>query len=122
MIKNMGKTKNGNFYTIGNGGFSLRSFKLLESPTKYKLRDNKIITNNHEDGFFAFYIENSLKKQGLKWAPFEIASEFAILRVLFLLKNFYFYHLVFMVKKCFLLFRFTKPLHFLISRISKFLI
>ena len=41
-------------------GFSLRSKKLLEAPTKFKLSDNKGSTNSHEDGFFVFCMSNFL--------------------------------------------------------------
>ena len=116
-----GKTLNGNFYSIGNGGFSLRSFKLLESPTKYKLRDNENITNNHEDGFFCVLHREFLEKQGLKWASFEIASEFAIESPISF-KEFVNLPFGFHGKKMLLILRFIKPLHFLIARISNLLI
>lgn len=66
------------FYTIGNGGFSLRSKRLLEAPTKYKLVDNFKFTNFHEDGFFSVYHRSFLESKGYKWAPFEIARKFSI--------------------------------------------
>ena len=46
------RTKKGKFYSVGNGGFSLRSLKLLKSAEEYNLEDDVYITNNHEDGFF----------------------------------------------------------------------
>lgn len=76
--KKYGKTGEGDFYTIGNGGFSLRSLNLLKSAIEFDLKDNINITNNHEDGFFCVLHRKFLEEKGLLWAPFEVASEFAI--------------------------------------------
>ncbi len=72
------RDKKGNFYSIGNGGFSLRSLKLLKAASKYKLEDNHKITNFHEDGFYCVLHREFLQKQGFKWAPFKIATNFSI--------------------------------------------
>lgn len=72
------RDKNGAFYTVGNGGFSLRSKRLLEAPSKFKLVDNKKFTSGHEDGFFSIYHRNFLESKGYSWAPFEIAQDFSI--------------------------------------------
>ena len=53
--KNYSKDQNNNFYSVGNGGFTLRSRTLLEAPSKFNLRDNQQYTSNHEDGFFCVY-------------------------------------------------------------------
>ena len=66
------------FYTIGNGGFSLRSKKLIEAPSKYNLFDNEQLTNSNEDGFFCVLHRKFLESKGFKWAPFNIAKEFSI--------------------------------------------
>tara|TARA_B100000212_G_scaffold283669_1_gene223865 strand:- start:651 stop:1349 length:699 start_codon:yes stop_codon:yes gene_type:complete len=66
------------FYTIGNGGFSLRSRRLLEAPSKFKLVDNKKYTNFHEDGFFSVYHRRFLEKKGYSWAPYSIAKKFSL--------------------------------------------
>lgn len=66
------------FYSVGNGGFSLRSKKLLEAPSKYQLKDNRSYTNFNEDGFFSIYHRSFLESKGFIWAPFELAEEFAI--------------------------------------------
>ena len=47
------RNSNGGFYSVGNGGFSIRSLKLLEAAKKYNLKDNYTCTKNHEDGFFS---------------------------------------------------------------------
>ena len=70
--------KDGGFYTVGNGGFSLRSKKLLKSASKFKLRDDKFFTNYHEDGFYSVLHRKFLESKGFKWAPFEIAQNFSI--------------------------------------------
>tara|TARA_B100000212_G_scaffold339971_1_gene319483 strand:- start:7693 stop:8400 length:708 start_codon:yes stop_codon:yes gene_type:complete len=75
---NYSKDKEGRFYTIGNGGFSLRSKKLLEAATKFNLKDNKLLTNYHEDGFFSVLHRNFLESKGFIWAPFNIAKNFSI--------------------------------------------
>tara|TARA_B100000900_G_scaffold416194_1_gene449918 strand:+ start:2080 stop:2784 length:705 start_codon:yes stop_codon:yes gene_type:complete len=72
------KDKKGNFYTVGNGGFSLRSLELLEAASKYKLEDDYEITNYHEDGFYCVLHREFLEKQGFKWAPFKVARNFSI--------------------------------------------
>ena len=68
----------GDFYSIGNGGFSLRSLTLLRAASIYKLSDNKSRTNNHEDGFFSVFHRKFLESKGLKWAPFSLAKRFSI--------------------------------------------
>ena len=72
------RDKNDSFYIIGNGGFSLRSKRLLEAPSKYNLKDNKDFTNNHEDGFFSVYHRKFLESKGYIWAPFFLAEKFSI--------------------------------------------
>lgn len=68
----------GDFYSIGNGGFSLRSLNLLRAASKYQLRDEKSRTYNHEDGFFSVHHRKFLESKGLKWAPFSLAQKFSI--------------------------------------------
>ena len=75
---NYSRDKFGDFYSIGNGGFSLRSLNILKAASKYKLSDEKSQTNNHEDGFFSVYHRKFLESKGLKWAPFSIAKKFSI--------------------------------------------
>ncbi|KGF91958.1 MULTISPECIES: DUF5672 family protein [Prochlorococcus] len=68
----------GDFYSIGNGGFSLRSLNLLRAASKYELSDEKSRTQNHEDGFFSVYHRKFLESKGFRWAPFSLAKKFAI--------------------------------------------
>lgn len=72
------RDKSNDFYLVGNGGFSLRSKKLIEAPSKYNLFDDKQITNTNEDGFFCVLHRKFLEAKGFKWAPFSIAKEFSI--------------------------------------------
>jgi len=72
------RDKNNNFYSVGNGGFTIRSRSLLEAPTKFSLEDNFENTNFHEDGFFSVYHRKFLESKGFKWAPFTIAKCFAL--------------------------------------------
>ncbi len=69
---------NGNFFSVGNGGFSIRSKRLLEAPNKFNLKDNFRYTKNHEDGFFCVLHRIFLESKGYTWAPLEIAQDFSI--------------------------------------------
>ena len=69
--------KHGVFQNVGNGGFSLRSKKLLEAPTKLGLKDDKDFTNAHEDGFFSVLHIETLQSQGYLWAPVNVARRFS---------------------------------------------
>ena len=59
--------QNNNFYSVGNGGFTIRSRSLLEAPSKFSLEDNFENTNFHEDGFFSVYHRKFLESKG--WTP-----------------------------------------------------
>jgi len=72
------RDRSNDFYVIGNGGFSLRSKKLIEAPSKYNLFDDKHLTYSNEDGFFCVLHRKFLESKGFKWAPFNIAKEFSI--------------------------------------------
>ena len=58
------RDKNNNFYSVGNGGFTIRSRSLLEAPAKFALEDNFEYTNFHEDGFFSVYHRKFLESKG----------------------------------------------------------
>jgi len=69
---------------VGNGGFSLRSKKLLESSkylTSDFLTETKRIDNNfyipHEDFFICVYARELYENQGVKFCPFELACHFS---------------------------------------------
>ena len=75
---NYSRDKNKNFYSIGNGGFSIRSRSILKAASKYSLKDDVQLTSYHEDGFFCVLHREFLESKGFKWAPYNIAKEFAI--------------------------------------------
>jgi hypothetical protein len=68
----------GNLIRVGNGGFSLRSKKLLELPTKLNLEWKPYFGYYNEDGFFAVHNRHLLEENDCKFAPVDIASEFSI--------------------------------------------
>lgn len=68
---------------VGNGGFSLRSTELMRATRSMfcELSRHGSFTPDHwypEDCFIARGIEEWLKKQGFKFAPYEIAKKFSI--------------------------------------------
>ncbi len=65
--------KNGKFI-VGNGGFSLRSKKLLEMLQKDKY---KITDKDPEDWFICVTIRKELEDRGIKFAPIELAKQFS---------------------------------------------
>ena len=107
------------FYSIGNGGFSLRSTKLLEAPSKYKLKDNKLYTNFHEDGFFSVYHRYFLESKGFIWAPHFLAEEFSIETPLSL-KNIFDLPFGFHGKKMLYFIKIAKVLIFIFTFFKKF--
>ncbi len=77
-LKNLHFTKDGVNVRVGNGGFSLRSKKLLEAPTKLNLpfTDNGTGYFN-EDGNLCVYHRKVLEENGIKFAPVSVASMFS---------------------------------------------
>src|SRR3990167_9310002 len=72
------RTPSGRLVRVGNGGFSLRSRKLLRAPTILGLE----FTDNgsgfwHEDGFLCVHSRDVLEKNGIKFAPVELAAHFS---------------------------------------------
>lgn len=68
----------GNLIRVGNGGFSLRSKKLLELPTKLNLEWKPYFGYYNEDGFFAVHNRHLFEENSCKFAPADIAAEFSI--------------------------------------------
>lgn len=71
-------TNDGTNVRVGNGGFSLRSKKLLNVLHDLSLP----FTDNgtgffHEDGIICVYYRKQLEQAGIKFAPVEIASRFS---------------------------------------------
>ncbi len=72
------RTASGKIARVGNGGFSLRSRKLLRAPTILGLE----FTDNgsgfwHEDGFLCVHSRDVLEKNGIAFAPVELAARFS---------------------------------------------
>ena len=71
-------TKSGKEVVVGNGGFSLRSQKIMRAPTELSLP----FTDNetgfyHEDGQLCCYHRDRLEEHGVTYAPVELAAKFA---------------------------------------------
>ena len=77
----------GNHHRVGNGGFSLRSKKFLEVPTKVEVpweTNNSDfywmpegVVNYHEDGNVCVHNRHIFIEQGCKYAPVEVAVKFS---------------------------------------------
>lgn len=63
-------------YVVGNGGFSLRSKRLLKLTSK--LSQTKKITNLHpEDVSISVWYRQFLEEKGMKFAPVSLAKKFS---------------------------------------------
>ena len=77
----------GNHHRVGNGGFSLRSRKFLEVPTKvevpWETNNSNFywmpegVINYHEDGNVCVHNRHIFIEQGCKYAPVEVAVRFS---------------------------------------------
>jgi hypothetical protein len=67
----------GNIIRVGNGGFSLRSKKILSLSEKLNLEWKSYFGFHNEDGFFTCHNRNSYENNGCKFAPVEIAALFS---------------------------------------------
>jgi hypothetical protein len=67
----------GQLIRVGNGGFSLRTKKLLSLPTILNLEWKPYFGFYNEDGFFAVHNRHIFEENGCVFAPIEIASEFS---------------------------------------------
>jgi hypothetical protein len=71
-------TKEGVNVRVGNGGFSLRSKRLLLALTELKLPFTDDGTGFfHEDGILCSYYRKELENAGIKFAPVEVAARFS---------------------------------------------
>jgi hypothetical protein len=68
----------GNLQRVGNGGFSLRSKKILELPTKLNLEWKPYFGYYNEDGFFAVHNKHIFEENGCKFPSPDIAANFSI--------------------------------------------
>jgi hypothetical protein len=67
----------GNLIRVGNGGFSLRTKKLLQLPSLLNLEWKSYFGFYNEDGFFSVHNRHILEANGCLFAPIEIASRFS---------------------------------------------
>ena len=67
----------GKIQRVGNGGFSFRSKKLLETPTKINLEWKQYYGYWNEDGFLCCHNRHLLEEAGLKYAPMDVAKYFS---------------------------------------------
>ena len=77
----------GNHHRVGNGGFSFRSKKFLEVPTKVEVpweTNNSDfywmpegVVNYHEDGNVCVHNRHIFVEQGCKYAPVDVAVRFS---------------------------------------------
>ncbi len=77
--KNLHFTNDGKNIRVGNGGFSLRSKKILNILNELKLP----FTDNgtgyfHEDGILCVYYRKQLEDYGIKFAPVKVAARFSL--------------------------------------------
>ena len=71
-------TKEGQEVRVGNGGFSLRSRRLLRAPTILGLEFSDMGTGFfHEDGFLCVHNRKQLEEHNIKFAPVEVAAHFS---------------------------------------------
>jgi hypothetical protein len=62
---------------VGNGGFSLRSKKLLEICSQIKFDELNFLTKS-EDMIICHFLYEEMLKAGIKFAPLKLASKFSI--------------------------------------------
>ena len=67
----------GTISRVGNGGFSLRKMDLMTLPHKmgWELRQEQ--SYFHEDGNICCYWKKEMLKNGIKYAPIELAARFS---------------------------------------------
>ena len=77
--RNLHFAKDGTEVRVGNGGFSLRSQRLLRAPGDLKLPYSAPnIHSSHEDLIICKYYRNELENYGIKFAPVELAAQFSL--------------------------------------------
>lgn len=68
---------NGEIVRVGNGGFSLRSKKILEAPKALGIKLKQEQGWFNEDGNLCCYDRSLLLDYGIKYAPLEVAVKFS---------------------------------------------
>jgi hypothetical protein len=77
IVENAYIANNGERARVGNGGFSLRSKRMLELPSKmnWQLREEQGFYN--EDGNFCCYYRKEMLENGIQYAPLDVALKFS---------------------------------------------
>lgn len=70
------RTETGELVRVGNS-VSLRSRKLLKSPSKYGFDWRPYYGNTNEDGFFCVHHRTELIDRGMVFAPLDVAVHFS---------------------------------------------
>lgn len=71
------RDQDGNIQRVGNGGFSLRSKKILSLAKELNLEWKSYYGFYHEDGFFSCHNRKVYETHGCKFAPIDIACQFS---------------------------------------------
>lgn len=67
----------GNLVRVGNGGFSLRSKKLISLPNKLNLPWKSYFGYYNEDGFIVCHNRHIYEGEGCVFAPIDVAARFS---------------------------------------------
>ena len=67
----------GNLQRVGNGGFTLRSKKILSLASELDLEWKSYFDHYNEDGFFACHNRHLYEENGCVYAPIDIAAKFS---------------------------------------------
>jgi len=70
-------TRGGEHVRVGNGGFSLRSKKLMDLPGKYNIQLTHDRGYWNEDGNICVYHRERFLELGIQYAPVEVAALFS---------------------------------------------
>ena len=71
------RTPKNELVRVGNGGFSLRSKRLLSLPTELNLEWKSYFNYWNEDGFFCVHNREILETSGCVFAPISVAAQFS---------------------------------------------
>ena len=71
------RDQDGNIQRMGNGGFTLRSKKLLSLAKELDLEWKPYHGFYNEDGFYCVYHRKTYQQHGCKYAPLDIAARFS---------------------------------------------
>lgn len=71
------RDRSGKIFRVGNGGFSLRSKRILEIATEKNLKWEPFHGFWNEDGFFCANNRHIYESEGMKFAPLDVAKYFS---------------------------------------------